>query len=270
MMVNHLHSTEQHINYKYSHKLPKQVKEAVQTVNRNNPLPLYQQLLQAFYAVLEKGELKPGSFFATEALLQEYSGMSRATIRKAIEELVRRGMLVRMTGKGTFVSLPDVQVVVPRLTSLTQELIERGMKPGTMLLEVKWETPSENAVKALGDLDQVLCIRRVRTGNGIPLIYLCAYIPPEIGLTPKMDFGGSLYDILTKHGKNVASAVQTLRATITPREIARLLGVKANSAGLKVQTTTFDQNETPILYEEGVGRGDLYSYTLRMQHYSQI
>ena len=93
---------DQNYMYKQNDLLPEKVKKAVQTVNRNNPLPLYQQLLQALYSVLEEGELEPGSFFATEALLQEVTGMSRATIRKAIEELVRRGMLVRITGKGTF------------------------------------------------------------------------------------------------------------------------------------------------------------------------
>jgi GntR family transcriptional regulator len=261
---------DQNYMYKQNDLLPEKVKKAVQTVNRNNPLPLYQQLLQALYSVLEEGELEPGSFFATEALLQEVTGMSRATIRKAIEELVRRGMLVRITGKGTFVALPDVQMVVPRLKSLTQELTERGMKPGTMLLEAKWTTPPENAKKELGGLDQALCIRRVRTGNGIPLLYLCAYVPPDCGLTPEMDFSGSLYELLSKHGKHVFTAIHTIKATIISSETARLLGVKVQSAGLKVQRTTFDQNEIPILYEEGVGRGDLYSYTLKMQHYSQM
>lgn len=261
---------DQNNDYKQSDTLPIKVRRAAQTVNRNNPLPLYQQLLQALYAVLEEGELEPGSFFATENLLQEVTGMSRATIRKAIEELVRRGLLVRITGKGTFVALPDVQVVVPRLKSLTQELTERGMKPGTMLLEAKWTTPPENAMKELGGLDQALCIRRVRTGNGIPLLYLCAYIPPDSGLTPEMDFSESLYEMLSMQGKHVFTAVHTIKATIISRDTARLLGVEAKSAGLKVQRTTYDQNETPILYEEGVGRGDLYSYTLRMQHYSQM
>lgn len=269
-MNNGMNATNKIKDYSSNHKLPIEVEKAVQTVNRNSPIPLYQQLLQALYAVLEDGKLEPGSFFGTELLLQEVTSMSRATIRKAIEELVRRGLLVRITGKGTFVALPDVQMVVPRLKSLTQELTERGMKPGTMLLDSEWVTPPERVAKELNGIDRTLCVRRVRTGNGIPLLYLCAYLPPDSGLSPEMPSFDSLYDMLSQRGRHAHSAVHTIKATIISRDVARLLGVKPKSAGLQVQRTTFDEHGFPILYEEGVGRGDLYSYTLRMQHYSPM
>lgn len=256
--------------YKQDDELPDVVVRAVQTINRKNPLPLYQQLLQALFAVLKEGKLEPGSFFATELLLQEVTGMSRATIRRALEELVRQGLLIRITGKGTFVSLPDVQMTVPRLKSLTQELTERGMRPGTMLLEAQVVTPPDHVAKELNGTKTAVCIRRVRTGNGIPLLYLCAYMPEQIGLSPQADFTGSLYELLNKHGKQVESAVHTIKATVISREIAQLLGVEPKTAGLKVQRTTYDSHGSPILYEEGVGRGDLYSYTLRMEHYSPV
>lgn len=252
-----------------SDELPKKVKMAVHTINRNSSLPLYQQLLQRLYTLLESGELEPGSFFATEVLLQKYTGMSRATIRKALEELVRKGMLVRVTGKGTFVTIPNVQIVVPRLRSLTQELTERGMKPGSVFLGVEWSTPPEEVAKELNVIERVLRIRRIRTGNGVPLIYSCVYIPPDFGITPETEFGESLYKLLSEHGRHATSAIHTIKAVIISKDIARLLGVEPQSAGLKLQRTTFDNMETPIMYEEGIGRGDQYSYTLEMQNYTE-
>jgi len=258
------------LNFRYNDKhstLPEVVQRAIKSINRQNPLPLYHQLLQALYGVLQRNELEPGSFFATENLLQQDTGMSRSTIRKALEELVRQGLLVRITGKGTFVSLPDLQVGVSRLKSLTQELTERGMKPGTVLLSAEFITPPEHVAHELAGAEKTLCVKRVRSGNGIPLLYVCDYIPESLGFTADFDFSGSLYEALRSRGYFATSAKHTIKATIISPEIAELLGVKPRTAGLKIQRTTCDQEGKPILYEEGVGRGDLYSYTLRLQNY---
>lgn len=257
-------------DYRHYDKLPSVVTQAIQTINRNNPLPLYQQLVQALKSVLEERKLEPGSFFATENLLLKVTKMSRATIRKALEELVRQGLLIRITGKGTFVSvtLPEDHIVLPDLKSLTEELKEKGMRPGTICLESKFIDPSERIAKELNVNNTVLFARRIRTGNDIPILYLCSYIPTHIGITPDMDLPDSLYKLLEQCGKQPSSAKHIIKATIIPRTIARHLGVEPLTAGLAMQRTTFDSSGTPILYEEGLFRGDLYSYTFRMQKHS--
>lgn len=252
-----------------NNELPACVVHSLKAINRNNPLPLYQQLLQSLYSVLEKRKLKPGSFFATELLMQKETGVSRSTIRRALEELTRRGLLVRITGKGTFVALPGVHVTVPELKSLTQELMERGMKPGTVFLEAKW-TSFPDYLKEQIENKKSLLVRRIRTGNGIPLLYSSIYIPEDIGITDDMNFSGSVYEKLKNHGRTATTAIQTIKATIITKEVAKLLGVSDQVAGLFIQRKTYDQNGEFILYEEGVGRGDHYSYTLKMQRYPQI
>ncbi|MBS4195776.1 GntR family transcriptional regulator [Lederbergia citri] len=254
--------------YKPSDRLIKVIEEELKRINRQNPMPLYHQLIQVLQNVIEKEKMEPGSFFATEILLQELSGMSRNTVRKALEELVRKGYLIRVVGKGTFISIPDAQVVVPQLKSLTQELTERGMKAGAVFLDAKWVDLSENISRQLNGEKRALLVRRIRTGNGIPLFYTCAYIPEYVGLNVDSMFTNSLYEMLAHQGWIPKVASHTIKGVIITSEVANLLGVPANSAGLLNQRITYDESERPIVYEEGVGRGDLYSYKLNMRHYS--
>lgn len=250
-------------------ELPKQVQRSVQTINKNNPLPLYQQLFDSLHNVIVKKKLEPGSFFATESLLQNETLMSRATIRRALDELVRQEYLIRITGKGTFVSIsfPNHHIVKSQLKSLSQELKERGMKPGSILLQYKKINPPEKVAKKLeiNPDEFVLYTERIRTGNDIPILYLCSYIPMNIGIYEIDNIPDSLFQLIEGCGKTISSATQVLNATIIPSEIANHLGLKRPSAGLTMERTTFDLQNIPVIYEEGIFRSDLYNYTILMQ-----
>lgn len=257
-----------HKELKSSDKLPEPVERALQKVTKHNPLPLYHQLLQAMQSVLEDKLLESGSFFATELLIQEVTGVSRATIRKALEELVRQGLLIRVTGRGTFVSvkLPEDHIVLPRLKSLTQDLIDRGMRPGTVVVRASVIDPPPHVRSALQTDGQVLMAHRIRTGNDVPILYLVSYIPVSIGLAPDEALPDSLYTLLERHDRAVVSAVHTIRAVLIDEEIAGHLGVEPKSAGFSMERTNYDASDAPVLYEEGIFRGDLFSYTIRMHN----
>lgn len=261
-------------NYQLDHfsiykELPEPVKKSIKAINKNNPLPLYQQLFESLYIVIVDKSLDPGSFFATESLLQKETQMSRATIRRALEELVRKKYLIRITGKGTYVSIsfPDDHTVLPHLKSLSQELVERGMEPGSILLQTKQIKPTEKIAKKLKmkSTDLVLFTERIRTGNGIPILHLCSYIPVDIGISENTKIPDSLYQLIEQCGKTISSATHIINASIMSPKTAEHLGVKKSSAGLTMERTTFDSQEIPVIYEEGIFRNDLYSYTLKMQ-----
>ncbi|MCC3356822.1 GntR family transcriptional regulator [Bacillus sp. REN16] len=251
-------------------ELPEPVKRAVKTIDRTNPLPLYQQLLTILCNVIVDKNLEPGSFFATESLLQSETQMSRSTIRKALEELVRQKYLIRITGKGTFVSIvvPKEAIILPELKSMTQDFNERGMKPGTVILEAKKMNPPKEVAEKLNleTSDFVLFTERIRTGNGIPILYIRGYIPWDLGITDIKNIPNSLYQLLEDCGRTVHSATQIINATIIPPKIANLLGVEKSTAGLTMERITFDNQLVPIIYEEGIFRGDLYNYNLTMQN----
>ncbi|MCC3356824.1 GntR family transcriptional regulator [Bacillus sp. REN16] len=268
--MQNIHHTKDAFNFSEYKQLADPIKRALQKINRNNPLPLYHQLYDSLYQVIVNKELEPGSFFATESLLQEETQMSRATIRKALGELVREKYLMPITGKGTFISItfPENHIVLPQLKSFSQELRERGMKPGTVELQTKIITPSEQVAKKLGIevSDQVLFTERIRTGNNIPILYLCSYIPANIGIFDDTEIPESLYELIEDQcGKAISSAKHTISAVIVNTKISKHLGVDKNSAGLGMDRTTYDIQGLPVLYETGVFRNDLYSYTFSME-----
>ncbi|MCF3944105.1 GntR family transcriptional regulator [Oceanobacillus alkalisoli] len=258
-------------NYSEDRKeLPEAVRTAVKNIDRNNPLPLYQQLFDALYKVIIDKNLEQGSFFATESLLLRETQMSRSTIRKALEELVRQKYLIRITGKGTFVSIdvPKVAIDLPRLKSMSQELTEKGMEPGSIILQAKKIKPHQEIAEKLhlNPSDDVLFIERIRTGNKIPILYIRGYIPFNIvEHTDLNNIPNSLYQLIKDCGRTVHSAIHVINASIMPTKVAKLLGVEKSTAGLAIERTTFDTQQVPVIYEEGIFRSDLFNYTLKMQ-----
>src|SRR3712207_3517099 len=91
-------------------------------LDKTSPIPLYYQLAQRLRADIEAGTVKPGELLGTEKVIQDRYEVSRATVRKALDELTRSGQLVRITGKGTYVSTPPLTVDLPHLLSFTEEM----------------------------------------------------------------------------------------------------------------------------------------------------
>lgn len=245
-------------------KLPCYVVKAAKNINRKKKCPLYKQLYHSLYEALTIEEVIPGSFFATEYLLREATKLSRSTIRKAIDELVRGGHLVRITGQGTFTSVPNINLIIPELKSLTQELIDNKVKPGTIFLSAKWISVPEYLRKYLRKDKYILNVKRIRTGNGIPIMYSNSYLPFYTNVKETEDFNNSLYEILKYHNSNPAQAQHEIKATILNEEISEMLNTHEGSAGLFVTRKTFNEKGYLILYEEGIG-SDNYHYSLNME-----
>ena len=106
------------------------------TIDRSSPVPLYHQLAEQLTASIEDGRLKPGDAFENELALAERLDLSRPTVRRAIAELVNRGLLVRRRGVGTTVAS---QVIHRRdeLTSLYDDMVRRGQHPATEVLSFR-------------------------------------------------------------------------------------------------------------------------------------
>ena len=119
------------------------------TIDRSSPVPLYHQLAEQLTASIEDGRLKPGDPFENELALAERLDLSRPTVRRAIAELVNRGLLVRRRGVGTTVAS---QVIHRRdeLTSLYDDMVRRGQQPRTEVLSFSTDDVNPVAAEALG------------------------------------------------------------------------------------------------------------------------
>jgi GntR family transcriptional regulator len=237
-----------------------------QTLDKASPIPLYYQLAQRLQADIASGAANPGDLLGTEKLIQERYQVSRATVRKALDELARTGRLVRITGKGTFVAAPRVVVDAPDLLSFTEEARRRGVTPGAMLLVFEELPCPAEAAAALRCTSgaPVRHVRRVRTGDGTPIVVVDHFLPLEVPLSAE-DLHQSLYETIERSsGMLLQEAYHTLRAGLADGEEAALLEIAAGDAVLRFRRITLDTNGSPVVYEQGTARADLYEYSVHL------
>jgi GntR family transcriptional regulator len=237
-------------------------------LERDTPLPLYYQILMLLEAEIVSGSYKPGDYFSTEQDLQKKFKVSRATIRNALTILESRGLIMRVTGKGIFTTPIKLNVVLPNLLSFSEEMAKRGLEPSTKLLSVESSKAPRPVTQALqlGSTTKIICIRRIRMGDQIPIVYSVSYISANIGLTAKDDYSGSLYGMLhSRTGRPVVDANHKIEAEAASKEIAENLGVTEGFPLLSFTRLGYDPTGVPVVYETGVARSDMYSYDIRLK-----
>lgn len=149
-------------------------------LDRSGPVPLYFQIANRIERAIVQGELLPGARIENEISLSDRLGLSRPTIRRAIQELVEKGLIVRRRGVGT-------QVVQGRLTrkmalsGLYEDLSHDHKHPTTQPLERRIVEADEDVATRLGvDVgEKVLYLRRLRLSDGAPVALMENYIPRE-------------------------------------------------------------------------------------------
>jgi GntR family transcriptional regulator len=235
-------------------------------IDRSNPTPLYSQIAECLRNRLVQEALHPGTLLTTDERVQQEFGVSRATARKAIDELVDEGLVERITGKGTFVTEPRLQVPLPAMLSFTEEIERRGMSPSSAIVSVDWVPAAGHAKQSLcmEGGDRLLRLERVRYADGKPILFSVDFLPGSLGIGPTADFSGSLYKLMESRGVQLAECQNVIEASVTDRRLGKLLQVRSGFPVLALRRTTYDASGRPVLYEEAACRSDLYSYAVRM------
>ena len=235
-------------------------------VDRGSPVPLYFQVAEQLEAAIRDGTLVPGSRLETEVRLADRCGLSRPTVRQAIQHLVDKGLLVRKRGVGTQV----VQAHVRRplgLTSLYDDLAAAGRRPRTEVLELAPTRADDEVAAALGVPagTEVTRLRRIRFTDSEPLAVLTNHLPREIA-----EFGADdltrhgLYELLRGAGVNLRIANQTIGARGASAAEARLLGERRGAPLLTMTRTAYDDKGRAVEYGTHVYRAGRYSFALTL------
>jgi len=239
-------------------------------LDRNSPVPLYFQVAQAMEAAILDGRLPPGTRLDNEVQLAELLGLSRPTMRRAMQYLVEKGVLVRRRGIGTRVVQPKVRRPLG-LSSLYEDLSSSGQKPTTEVLSLTVEAASGVIAEALaveaGTPMSVLV--RLRSAAGAPIARMCNYLPHTIpgiaeGLTVQALEEQGLYQLIRALGVQLHAADQTIGAKTATAEEARLLGEPRGAALLTMQRTAFDDHGRVVEYGTHVYAASRYSFSLSM------
>lgn len=239
-------------------------------INPYDQIPRYHQLARILREKIQSGEWEPQSAIPSERQLEQQYRISRPTIRQAIELLIREGYLYREHGKGTFVMPQKLQKGLLELTSFSEDLLKRGIKPGQVVRSLIREIPPETISRKL-DMPtdgKVLRIERIRLGDGIPIGLQTSYLALEesqVISQEEMENAGSLYIILQeKFGILPWAADETLEVTLASPEEARLLQIEEGCPLLLNERVLWSQDRKAVEYVKILYRGDRYRYTMRL------
>ncbi|MFJ9868046.1 GntR family transcriptional regulator [Streptomyces sp. NPDC101165] len=235
-------------------------------LDRTSPVPLYYQLAQQLEAAIEHGVLAPGNLLGNEVDLSVRLGLSRPTVRQAIQSLVDKGLLVRRRGVGTQVVHSQVKRPL-ELSSLYDDLESAGQGPTTRVLRNERVPAGADVAASLGIAEgaEVVVLERLRCTHGQPVAFLCNYLPAALLEldTERLESTG-LYRMMRSVGINLHSARQTVGARSATAEEAALLDEKEGAALLTMQRTAYDDTGRPVEYGTHVYRASRYAFDFQL------
>ena len=234
------------------------------SIDRSSPVPLYHQLAEQLAAAIDTGVLKPGDAFENELSLAERLELSRPTVRRAIVELVTRGLLVRRRGIGTTVA----KEVIHRhneLTSLYDDLVRNGRKPLTEVLEFTTTYVDQRASQILGLAPEtpLVYLERLRSVTEGPMSILRNWLSPtwaDLDLEALRDHG--LYNVMRSRGIIPAVAHQTIGARPAEPTERKLLDLDKHAPVLTMSRRAYDAAGTPVEFGDHCYRFDRYVFDI--------
>lgn len=231
-------------------------------LDRASPVPLYFQLSQQVERAIVGGELVPGDRLDTEMVLAGELGLSRPTVRQAIQLLVDKGLLVRKRGVGTQVVHDQVRRAL-ELTSLHDDLARSGRRPGTRVLNLERvaadpETAGELELEPGGE---VWALERLRHVSGEPLAVMRNHVPVEVADLSAFDLeADGLYASLRRAGVTPAVARQRISARRATAVEAGLLDEARGAPLLAVRRTLLDNAGRPVELGRHGYRPSMYAF----------
>jgi GntR family transcriptional regulator len=234
------------------------------TLDPKESLPLYQQLQRGLRDAIEKRILAPDDALPSERQLAEELGISRITVRKAIDGLAAEGLLVSRQGSGNFVS-NRIDKNFAKLTSFSEDMRARGRNPRSVWIKRSegTVTPEESLKLALSPGTLVYRFHRLRFADDEPMSLELATIVASC--LPSLDaVEDSLYDALENVGNRPVRALQRLHSLLLTADQAKLLKAKAGDAGLFVERLGFLRDGRAVELSQSFYRGDTYDFVAEL------
>ena len=235
-------------------------------VDRSSPVPLYYQLAQQLEQAITDGRLSAGDRLENELDLAERFGLSRPTVRQAIQELVRKGLLVRKRGVGTQVVHGQVKRPV-ELSSLYDDLDRSGQHPTTRVLARELVTADVRLAGALGIAlgVPVLRIERLRSAGDQPLAIMRNWLPADLAAYTEEELGQQgLYELLRRSGVHIRIATQRIGARAASLPEARLLNERKGAPLLTMERTAYDDSGRAVEFGSHAYRAETYSFEVTL------
>lgn len=227
--------------------------------------PLYDQLVDILSEKIDH-EYRPGDLMPSERELSERYGLSRTTVRLALQELERLGLVIRQHGRGTFVADRSAQTTnLMHSYSFTDQMREMGRSPETTILEFCEFEADKNLSDHMGTRigDRLFKLKRLRSADGMPMMVERTYLPVRkfLSLKRPMLEHKPLYDLIEQDFRQkIRVAEEEFFASIARPADARLLEISEGAPVLDLVRTTYNESNEIVEYTLSVARADQFKY----------
>jgi GntR family transcriptional regulator len=236
----------------------------ISNLDRQSSTPLYLQIRDLLLQAIERNELPPRQQAPSERELSTLTGVSRMTVRQALQSLVAEGWLYTVPGRGTFVAdSSKIEQNLRQLTGFTEELQSQGFTPGSQVLSTEL-IPAEEEIAAVLKIEPgaaLIRITRLRLANGVPVALEAAHLVQAMFLgLERNDFNSqSLYEVLqAQYQLRPVRADQTIEANQVDPMTAKLLAISTDRPVLSMERITYTADDQPFEYVRSVYRADYF------------
>ncbi len=238
-------------------------------IDPSSATPLYAQVEAVLSSDIAGGTLPAGSQLPTENDLIERFGVSRPTVRRAVQNLISRGLVAIQRGKGTYVTRPKITQELTALTGFVEDMYALGRNPTARLIDKQLVAADKTVARqlALPADSLVMRIRRVRLANGEPVSFDETYLPREVGekvITNDLEVEPIFWLLETKYDMPLVEAEYRLEAVAAEPVVAEALGVGTGSPLFLIERTSYCAGSQPVDYEKLYYRGDMVRFVTRL------
>jgi GntR family transcriptional regulator len=234
-------------------------------IDHNDNSPLYLQVARKLIKDVRDGRYQVDQALPSERVLSEQLDVSRVTARKAIDQLVDQGLVVRRRGSGNYIA-PRIEQPLSNLSSFSEQLQQRGYQPGSRWLrrEVVLADTDEQLSLGLPTNTRVARLERLRLADDVVMAYEVSVIPASV--LPRPDgVSGSLYQHLDQTGHMPVRALQHIRALNAPARLAGQLGVAEGQAVLFITRVGYLESGMAVELTHSYCRSDHYDFVAEMR-----
>jgi GntR family transcriptional regulator len=242
----------------------------VLAISRSSKVPLYQQVYEILRSEILANNYKPGEMISPTSDLVKQFHVSSITIRQALEMLEQEGLIYRQRGRGTFIAHPTLEQSLTRIISFTEDMLQRGNKPGTKVMLSGLVSATDEVAKKLQvePNEDLACVKRLRLADGEPMSV------EESCLVHRYCQGILQHDFATnpmrlilekEFGIRLVKAKQTIRALHVPANLIKPLSLKPGAPILFIERVSYSQYELPVEFLRIYYRGDRYELYNELQ-----
>ena len=239
-------------------------------LDERSPVPLYYQLQEIIRARIESGQWAPGQQLPPEAELCTEFNLSRGTVRQALADLVREGLLTRRRGKGSFVAKPRITQDLRSMTSFSAYAKQvLGNELGNRLISVNVIPANRSLASKLQipECSEIIEIRKVKLTGEQPFFLVTSLIPRSLypGLENEDHSAGSLSELLReKYGFRAARMTGWFEPVIINEYEASLLDVEKGSPAMMYERIRYGFDARPLIVSKHIIRGDMFRLTFQI------